>query len=215
MVSLRSIEQERLLFNRRQAYRPERTACAGKRQERSHTVIMSKLKKKKKPLFHKPQTTGELRKIPASIPVKILSIGSLLLLAALIAFAIYASVTKGAEFVALSGGFALKGTVLYALLAVVACLIAGGFRLAVRFIPIEMWRLPAGVKAATIKTEGRYLKIATLLIELETILAIGYIMVTLYCGQIPGELPLIVWVAAVAATIIFLGRYVLIAAEKK
>lgn len=175
---------------------------------------MSKLKKKKKPLFHKPQTTGKLRKIPVSTPVKILSIGSLLLLAALIAFTIYASVTKGAEYVALSGEFALKGTVLYALLAVVACLIAGGFRLAVRFIPIEMWRLPAGVKAATIKTEGRYLKIATLLIELETILAFGYIMVSLYCNQIPGELPLVIWVAAVAATIIFCGRYVLIAAER-
>ena len=175
---------------------------------------MSKLKKKKKPMFHKPETTGEIRKIPTSLPVKILSIGSLILLAALIAFAIYAMANRGGEFVALSGEFAIKLSVLFIFLLFIVCLIAGGFRLAVRFIPIEMWRLPASVKEATIQTQGKYLKLATLLIELETILAFGYVMISLYLDQIPGNLPLVIWVAAVAATIIFFGRYVLIEAGK-
>ena len=173
---------------------------------------MSKLKKKKKPLFHKPQTTGELRKIPASTPVKLLSYLSLALLVLLIVFIIYAIAKRGGEFIALSDTFALKAAVLFVLLGLVACLIAVGFRLAVRLIPIEMWRLPAGVKDATIKTEGKYLKIATLLIELETTLAIGYVTISLYQDQIPGEFPLVLWVLAVAATIIFFGRYVLIQA---
>ena len=116
---------------------------------------MSKLKKKKKPIFHKPETTGEIRKIPTSLPVKILSIGSLVLLAALIVFAIYAIANRGGDFVALSGEFAIKLSVLFVFLLIIVCLIAGGFRLAVRFIPIEMWRLPASVKEATIQTQGR------------------------------------------------------------
>ena len=176
---------------------------------------MSKLKKKKKPLFHKPQTTGVKRKIPAATPVKILSIGSLVLLAALIAFAVFAIAGKGDSFVALSGEFSIKLSVMFVFLLVIVCLIAGGFRLAVRFIPLEMWRLPMKVRDATIRTEGRYLKIATLLIELETILAFGYIMATLYMERIPGDLPLLIWVLAVAATVIICGRYVLTAAEKQ
>jgi len=173
---------------------------------------MSKLKKKKKPLFHKPQTTGELRRIPASTPVKILSYGALACLAALIVFIIAAIVKRGGDFIMLSDTFALKAGVLFVLLGLVACLIALGFRLAVRLIPIEMWRLPAGVKDATIRTEGRYLKIATLLIELETTLAIGYVTISLYRDTIPSELPLVIWIAAVAATIVFFGRYVLVQA---
>ena len=174
--------------------------------------MSNKLKKKQKPLFHKPQTTGELRKIPESTPMKLLSYLSLAVLAMLIAFIVYAIVKRGGDFIALSDTFALKAGVLFVLLGLVACIIAAGFLLAVRLIPIEMWRLPAGVKDATIRTEGKYLKIATLLIELETTLVIGYVTISLYHDQIPGELPLILWVLAVAATIIFFGRYVLIQA---
>ena len=173
---------------------------------------MSKLKKKKKPIFHKPQTTGELRKIPTSPSMRLLSYVSLVILVVLIVFIIYAIVKRGGDFISHSDTFALKAGFLFVILGLVACLIAAGFRLAVRLIPIEMWRLPAGVKDATIKTEGKYLKIATLLIELETTLAIGYVTISLYLDQIPGEFPLILWVIAVAATIIFFGRYVLVQA---
>ena len=175
---------------------------------------MSKLKKKKKPVFHKPQTTGELRKVPMSAPMRLLSYVSLVVLVVLIVFIVYAIVKRGGDFIALSDTFAVKGVALFVILGLVACLIALGFRLSVRFIPIEMWRLPAGVKDATIRTEGKYLKIATLLIELETTLAIGYVAVTLFQDQIPGSLPLLIWVIAVAATIIFFGRYVLVEAGR-
>ena len=103
---------------------------------------------------------------------------------------------------------------MFIFLLFVACLIAVGFRLAVRFIPLEMWRLPRGVKQATIKTEGRYLKVCTLFIELETTLAFGYVMVSLYFDRIPGDMPVVIWALVAAATVVICGRYVLVAASK-
>lgn len=169
---------------------------------------------KKKPMFHKPQKTGIIRKIPTSLPMKIISYVALAALLGLTVFAVIAIINKGQEFVPLSGTFAMKGVFLYIFLPLIAWIIAMGFRLAVRFIPLEMWRLPMSIRESTIKTEGKYLKFATLLIELETTIMLGYITFTLYNGQIPGDLPILIWVAAVVATIIFFGRYVGIAAER-
>ncbi|MBQ9030045.1 MAG: hypothetical protein IJ106_01150 [Parasporobacterium sp.] len=170
---------------------------------------------KKKPLFHKPKTTGEKRKIPTPLPVKILSVLSLVLLAALTVFAVYAAVKQRGELVALSPGYAMSAPLLLILLPVVCWIIALGFRLAVRLIPLEMWRLPLSIRDATIQTSGKYLKICTLLIELETVLSFGYLTVTLYNKRIPGDIPILIWVALIAATIIFFGRYVLIEAQRQ
>jgi len=100
------------------------------------------------------------------------------------------------------------------LLPIVGWIICLGFRLAVRFIPIEMWRLPKSVKDATIETSGKYLKICTLLIELETVLLFWYLTYVLFLNLVPGDVPIVIWVAAVAATVILSGRQALIEAEK-
>ena len=171
-------------------------------------------KSKKKPMFHSPQTTGQIRKIPTSLPVKILSIVSLVLLIGLTAFAIYAVATQGGTTIEFKGGFSMRASLLYLFLPIVGWLIALGFRIAVKIIPLEMWRLPMSIRDATIKTEGRYLKLCTILIELETVVAFIYITITLYLGNIPSDLPIIIWVAAVVGTIIACGRYVKIAADR-
>lgn len=169
---------------------------------------------KKKPLFHAPQKTGIMRKIPTTLPMKVISIIGLAALAALTVFAVVAIVQRSDEYVALSGNYALKAPIMFVILPLIAWIIALLFRLAVRFIPLEMWRLPMSIREATIKTQGQYLKFATLLLELETTIMLGYITVSLYLGRVPGDLPVLVWVAAVVATIIFFGRYVGIAASR-
>lgn len=171
--------------------------------------------KKKSPMFHAPKKTGEVRPVPKSRPMICVSIVSLVLLLALTAFAIYAAATTQAQDVMLAPQFYMPAGLLYLFLPLIGWLIAAGFRLAVRLIPLEMWRLPARVKEATIKTRGKYLKWATLLIELETVLVFGYITFSIYRGITPGDVPILIWVAAVAATIIYFGRYVLIAADRE
>ena len=168
----------------------------------------------KKPMFHKPKTTGEIRKVSTPVWVKVLSIVSLVLLLALTAFAIYGAATGFQEQVALSPTFQMPAGMVLLLLPLFAWIIALGFRLGVRFIPLEMWRLPASVRTATIRTSGKYLKICTLLIELETVIIFGYVTYMLYQRHEPGDIPILIWVTVVAATVIFFGRYVLIAADR-
>lgn len=169
---------------------------------------------KKKPMFHAPQKTGKVVPVPMNPFMWTVSILSLVLLAALTAFAIYAASTRGGETIILSQGFTMNAGLLFLFLPIVGWILAAGFRLAIRLIPLEMWRLPMSIREATIKTKGKYLKMATLLIELETVISFGYITWCLYNGTAPGNIPIIVWVAAVVATIIYFGRYVKIAAER-
>ncbi len=167
----------------------------------------------KKPLFHKPKTTGEVRKIANTPLMWIISVGSLVLLAALSAFAIYAVTERSAEQVVLYADITMNAWLLFLFLPLVAWIIAIGFRVAVRVIPLEMWRLPASVREANVKTGGRYLKLATLLLELETVLLFGYITLVLYFGYIPGDIPVLMWVAAVVITVVAFSKYALNAAE--
>lgn len=168
----------------------------------------------KKPMFHAPQKTGTVEPVPANTLMRVISVVSLVLLAGLTAFAIYAAVKGSDEQILLSQGFSMSAGLLFLFLPIIAWIIAIGFRLAIRLIPLQMWRLPAGVKEATIKTKGKYLKMATLLIELETAAAFLYVTWCFYNGNAPGDIPILIWVAAVAATIVFFGYYVKTAAEK-
>jgi len=169
----------------------------------------------KKPMFHAPQRTGKVTPVPMNTFMKVISAVSLLVLLALTAFVVYGVITRGGQMLEISRGYFMNAAFLFILLAVIAWLIAIGFRLAIRLIPLEMWRLPVSVREATIKTKGKYLKLATLLIELETAIAFCYIAYSLYNGKTPGDIPILVWVAAVAATIIFFGRYVKIEAQRQ
>ena len=169
----------------------------------------------KKPLFHKPKTTGEVRKIANTPLMWIVSIGSLVLLAALSAFAVYAVTQRNAEQVVLYADITMNAWLLFLFLPLIAWIIAVGFRLAVKMIPLEMWRLPVSVKEANIKTGGRYLKFATLLLELETVLLFGYITLVLYFGYIPGDIPVFMWVAAVVITVVAFSKYAVNAAQSR
>ena len=168
----------------------------------------------KKPMFHSPQKKGEVVPVPMNAFLWVLSIVSLAALVALSAFSVYAAITRNTEMIMLSPGFGMNAGFLYVLLPIVGWIICAGFRLAIRLIPLEMWRLPSSVKEATIKTKGKYLKYATLFMELEATLAFGYITLSIYNGKPPEDLVLLIWVAAEIATIIFFGRYVKIAAER-
>lgn len=170
---------------------------------------------KKKPMFHSPQKTGVLRKIPTTLPVKILSWVSLAVLAALTAFSIYAASTKGDTQVALYADFTMRAGLVFLFLPILAWILAIGFRVAVRTIPLEMWRLPQSVKTATLKTEGKYLKLTTLLLELEVGLGFWYMTLSMYNGIMPQDVPVLIWFAVIIGTVIFFGRYVLIAAERQ
>ena len=169
----------------------------------------------KKPLFHKPKTTGEVRKIENTPLMWLVSIGSLVLLAALSAFAIYAVTQRSAEQVVLYADLTMNAWLLFLFLPLIAWIIAVGFRLAVKIIPLEMWRLPVSVKEANVKTGGRYLKFATLLLELETVLLFVYITLVLYFGYVPGDLPVLMWVAAVVITVVAFSKYAINAAQKR
>ena len=82
----------------------------------------------KKPLFHKPKTTGEVRKIENTPLMWLVSIGSLVLLAALSAFAIYAVTQRSAEQVVLYADLTMNAWLLFLFLPLIAWIIAVGFR---------------------------------------------------------------------------------------
>ena len=167
-----------------------------------------------KPMFHSPQKKGQVVPVPMNAFLWILVIVSLAALAALSVFAVCAAVTRNTETVTLAQGFTMNAGLLFLFLPFVGWLICAGFRLAIRLIPLEMWRLPSKVKEANIKTKGKYLKYATLFMELEATLAFGYITLSVYNGNQPKDIAMLVWAAAEAATVIFFGRYAIIAAQR-
>ena len=113
-----------------------------------------------KPMFHSPQKKGQVVPVPMNAFLWILVIVSLAALAALSVFAVCAAVTRNTETVTLAQGFTMNAGLLFLFLPFVGWLICAGFRLAIRLIPLEMWRLPSKVKEANIKTKGKYLKYA-------------------------------------------------------
>ena len=90
-------------------------------------------------------------------------------------------------------------------------LISLGFRFTCRVVPLEMWRLPKSVKQGMIRLKGQPLKLATLLVELETAVCFSYIAVILYLGSAPSNFVLLAWLAALILSIFFPCR----AAAKK
>ncbi|MCF0230460.1 MAG: hypothetical protein HUJ76_12320, partial [Parasporobacterium sp.] len=61
---------------------------------------------------------------------------------------------------------------------------------------------------------GQWLKFAALCIEFETTLMFYYITYALYNGMAPNDAPIIIWVAAVAITIVLFARWDLAQARK-
>lgn len=172
--------------------------------------------KKKKPLFHKPQKTGVVRPIPSSLPMKIVSVVGLVLLAGLIALSIYGYTLRNGQTLNIGGGLTMTSGTVFLFLPIVGVIICLLFRLALKVIPLDMWRLPASLREAVQKTDGKYLRFCTLCLETETTLLFLYITWGLinYGGGASLDGPVIAWVIIVVATIIIFGRYDYIAASK-
>lgn len=155
---------------------------------------MSNSTKKKKKIFHSPERKGTLREIPATPVNRLLSAVSLVIQTGMMIFAVYAVLNcqKETEQRIISGDVSL----IYLIFPLVCWVLSLGFRLACRYMPLEMWRLSPGVRRGMILTEGTLLKLITLLLELETAVCFFYIDVSLYLGYSPSDAVMLAWVAA-------------------
>ncbi|MGN0353840.1 MAG: hypothetical protein ACI4EI_02050 [Muricoprocola sp.] len=162
--------------------------------------------KKKKDVFHTPQTKGERIKIPYTLQMKVISVISLLLQIALTVFSVYAMRVQKGRAVQLGEEYALQGNYIYLVLPIAGWILTIGFRLACYFLPIDMWRLPIRVKAGIQKTQGKILKLATLLLELEMTVCFFYIEISVFLGYAPRDEIMILWLLAICVTIYLLQK---------
>lgn len=169
---------------------------------------MSNGTRKKKKVFHAPSRTGQLREIPATLSNRILSAVSLAVQAGMTVFAVYAVAVRYGADVAAEGGYGISGgaSLLYLVFPAISWILTLGFRLACRYLPLEMWRLPVRVRRGFERTEGTLLKRLTLLLELETALCFFYIDISLYVGYAPSDAVMLIWVAAMALSVYLPGR---------
>lgn len=162
-------------------------------------------------MFHAPENYGEIRRIPMSPAMHILSAASLLVQLALTAFAVYAAHTQ--PVILPLQGSGISSGLLYLFLPGITWMLTIGFRLACRIIPLEMWRLSKRVQKGMILCEGTLLKTLTLLVELETAICFVYIALALYFGQEPHNLILFLWILVLFFSIFFPCRKAIQLAE--
>ena len=129
----------------------------------------------------------------------ILSFLSLLVQLVLTVFAVYG--TKNKPVILPLQGTGIASGMLFLVLPFITWMLTIGFRLACRIIPLEMWRLPPEVRDGMILNKGSLLKLATLLVELETAVCFVYIGISLYLGFEPNNLVLLVWILILAFSI--------------
>ena len=174
-------------------------------------------KKKHKQVFHAPKTYGEKRKIPMSPLMWGLSGLSWGVQLGLTIFAVtVVNQTYGTAEVLNYNGIEINNAVLYLALPIVGWILTICFRLAARFLPLDMWRLPVNVRKGVVLLQGVPLKLSTILVELSTALAFLYIDIAIYLWGAPSNLALLVWIAALAASVWFpLRRAYLTAVGKK
>ena len=168
--------------------------------------MSSHLKKKSKQIFHAPEKIGEAKPIPMTGQMRGLSVLSLAIQAGLAVFAVYGAVTRKGELIALSDSFAMPSGYLLLFCPILGWIVTLGLRLACRFLPIEMWRLSKRVKQGVLMTEGKLLKLAALLLELEIALCFLYITISIYLGYAPADAIVLVWAAAMFGTVFVMGN---------
>ncbi|MCD8299673.1 MAG: hypothetical protein LUC41_00615 [Clostridiales bacterium] len=149
--------------------------------------------------FHKPEAYGELIKIPLTVPMKIISVLSVIIQILMTGFVIYAIYSTD-TIPALEGtGYATS--FIYLLFPFVTWVITFGFRFMCRRMPLEMWRLPAKVKKGMVLLKGQPLKLLTLLAELETAVCFTYIVLILYLGSSPKNAVILIWIAVLVLSV--------------
>lgn len=157
-----------------------------------------KKKRKRKEVFHAPRTIGERTELKMTKGLIALSIVSLAVQLGLSIFGItaYSVLAPTAELV--NG---INPALLLLALPAGMWALTIAARVAFRFLPLDMWRMPIDVRAGMVKCDGWLLKLVTLLVELETALVFFYVDIMLFLGLSPGNAAMILWLAALAVTI--------------
>ena len=155
-------------------------------------------------MFHTPQTHGELITIPMTSSMHFLSLFSLLFQFVLTVFSIYAFRTQSEIAVLSNSGF--SSNIIYLMFPLITWILSFGFRFSCRAIPLDMWRLPVQVREGMKRSQGTPLKLMTLLIELETVICLLYICITLYLGYEPSNIILVIWIIILVISIYLPGK---------
>lgn len=157
---------------------------------------MANQKKKKrryKTMFHAPKTVGERTRLKMTPLLRGLSWGSLALQAGSTVFSIvgYATLTQAGY---VDGWMLLVLPIVMWVISVVA-------RLGFRYLPLDMWRMPVDVRKGMVVCQGWYLKLVTLLVELECAALFLYVDLTLYLGGTPLDAVMVAWLALLAVSV--------------
>ena len=155
--------------------------------------MANKKKKKRKEVFHKPQTVGERTKLKMTPALIALSVISLLVQAGTTIFAIVGVVTLHNQ------GYGQSGLLLA--LPIVMWVLSLVARLGFKYLPLDMWRMPIDVRKGMVICNGWLLKLTTLLVELECAVTFCYVDVALYLGKAPMDAIMLIWLAALAFSI--------------
>ena len=160
------------------------------KKKKTRTTYYQSRSQTSKNLFHSPQAYGKLIEIPMTTSLRVISAVSLIIQAGLTVFAFYLALTTETIPALETSGF--SSSYIYLVLPVITWLISLGFRFTCR-----------AVKKGMMEQKGQPLKLATLLVELETAICFSYIAVILYLGGSPSNLILLLWLAALVLSIFF------------
>ena len=152
-----------------------------------------KKKRRYKNMFHTPKTIGERTRLKMTPLLRGLSWGSLALQAGSSIFSIVG-------YVALTQAGYVDGWILL-VLPIVMWVLSIVARLGFRYLPLDMWRMPVDVRKGLVVCQGWYLKLATLLVELECAAAFLYVDITLYLGHTPLDVVMVIWLVALLASV--------------
>ena len=170
--------------------------------KKRHTYYYGSRDEISKNLFHKASAYGtEPTKIPMTTRMQVISILDLFLQGLLLGLCIVFIVKTEVIPALVYSGF--YSSWMYLLFAGISLFVCIAFRVGLRVIPLEMWRLSARVRLGVIKSQGTLLKWISLLVELATVLCFIYIVVALYLGGTPHIAVLIAWAAALFLVIFF------------
>ncbi|MBQ0059473.1 MAG: hypothetical protein KBS83_05905 [Lachnospiraceae bacterium] len=169
---------------------------------------MAQTKKKKrnykshKAVFHTPEKKGQVINIPWTKPLIILTVVSLLLQVILTATAIICTVNRYDPSAPLGKIAGINITLFYLALPIILWILTGALFAGLKFMPLEMWRMPVAVREGMYKCQGTLLKMITLLIEIATAICFLYVTLTIYFGKEPSNTVMLIWVAALVVSVV-------------
>lgn len=155
--------------------------------------MANKKKRKRKQIFHAPQTIGERTRLKMTPALTVLSLASLAIQAGGSIFAIVGCVQLTDA--GYSDGWMLL------ILPIVMWVLSLTARLGFRYLPLDMWRMPVEVRKGMVACQGWLLKLVTLLVELESAVAMLYVNIALYLGYTPLDAVMMVWLAALLVSV--------------